>query len=151
MSQNPRVIRDGRSLGHRAFHAYKLDEDGTGNYFETSQSKTTAPTLLLNTAVVPPKVKSGIINRIHYRLNPTNAETYTLRIWRGAAAANLQSNLYMLYESDPLRADDTDYDVAELAIPFNLNDEGLLYYSIEWTGASGNTTGFIEVSGEMFF
>jgi hypothetical protein len=55
----------------------------------------------------------------------------------------------MLYESPSAQADDEDYDRAELYIPFILTASGDLYYSIDWSGAPGNTTGFIEVSGEI--
>jgi len=56
-------------------------------------------------------------------------------------------NLALLYESPALQADDTDYDRAELTIPMNLLVPGALYYSIDWSAAPGNTTGFIDVSG----
>jgi hypothetical protein len=131
------------------FIFFKLDEDGTANYFETSQTKTDTPTLLVDTHRSHPTMKSGVIHRIHYRLNPTNAVTYTLRLWRRAVANNYANNISLLYESPPLQADDTDYDRAELMIPFECCDgPGILYFSIEWTGAPGVTLGFIDVSGE---
>jgi hypothetical protein len=131
------------------FTYHKLDEDGTGNFFETSQSKTDTPTLLVDTFKSHPQMKTGKILRIHFRMKPTNvAETYTLRLWRAALGPDYASNACMLYESAPLRADDVDYDIGELNIPFWLYTPGFLYYSIEWTGAPGNTSGFIEVTGE---
>jgi hypothetical protein len=140
--------RDGKWKKGTIFRAYRLDEDGTRDYFETSQTKTDTPTLVL--IVNPPTMKSGIIHRIHYRLNPTNAATYTLRIWRAAAAADYESNLNMLYESPPLQADDTDYDRTQVDIPFICVWPASLFYSIEWTAAPGNTMGFIEITGEKF-
>jgi hypothetical protein len=53
----------------------------------------------------------------------------------------------MLYESPAAQVDDTDYD-REVEIPFVLETPGSLWYSIDWTAAPGNTTGFIEASGE---
>ena len=132
----------------RVFIYRKLDEDGTLNYFETDQAKIDTPTLLFNTLNVPQSMVEGFINRIHYRLNPTNAVTFTLRIWEAAVANNYESNMNMLWESPALQADDTDYDIAELNIPFRLAWMGAMFYSIDWTGASGDTTGFIELSGE---
>lgn len=134
------------------FRAYKLDEDGTGNYFETSQTKTDTPTLYLDNIIASKRLGSlvsGHIQRIHYRLKPTGAVTYTLRIWEQALAPDYASNSNMLYESPTLQASDTDYDKAELNIPFHCANNSGLLYSIEWSGAEGNTMGFIEVSGEM--
>jgi len=138
--------RDGKWKKGSIFMYTKLDEAGAADFFETSQVKTDTPTLLFD-ILSHPTMKSGIIHRIHYRLNPTAAVTYILRIWRAAAPADYESNVNMLYESPPLQADDTDYDRAELVIPFWLWTPGVMFYSIEWTGAPGNTSGFISVSG----
>jgi hypothetical protein len=135
---------------HRStFKFTKLDEDGTLNVFETSQAKTAPPTLLLDLELFHPipQIKSGIINRVHYRLNPTNAVTYTLRLWDATVLNPYELNMHMLYESPAAQADDTDYD-REVTIPFLFAIAGKLFYSIEWTGAPGNTTGFISVEGE---
>jgi hypothetical protein len=140
--------RDGKWKKGSIFDYYQLDEAGAGDYFETNQIKTDQPTLYINTRRSHPTMRAGIINRIHYRLNPTNAVTYILRLWWGSVAPDYASNIRLLYESPALQADDTDYDRADLEIPFILCEPGLLYYSIEWTGAPGNTTGFIDVSGE---
>lgn len=138
--------RGGRWIKHTFFEAYKLDEDGTGNYFETSQSKTDTPTLTL--VVEPSHIKTGKVNRIHYRLKPTAAVTFILRIWEEADAGDYESNLHLIYESPALQASDEDYDRSELDIPFKLDAVGQMFYSIEWTGAPGNTVGFILVTGE---
>lgn len=145
--QHPTLGKDGVWSKETAFKLYRLKEAAAAGDFDTSQAKTDTPTLLLNTAVIPDTLKTGFINRVHYRLNFANAETYTLRIWGAAIANDYESNLQMLWESPPLQADDTDYDEAELNIPFVLAAEGEMYYSIEWTGACGNIQGFIEVSG----
>jgi len=145
---------DGKWETHGAFIARKLDEDGTGDYFETDQAKTDTVTLTLagtGANVWPARFREGIIRRVQYRLNPTAAETYTLRIWRrGGVADDYASNMELLYESATARVDDTDYDVNDLQIPFRLYTQSTIYYSIDWTGAPGNTPGFIVVSGEYF-
>jgi len=142
--------RGGRWRKQGTFIFRALDEDGSGNIFNTSQIKTDAPTLYLQTLRFPGKLYTGEINRIHYRLNPTNAATYILRIWSGTvAAAPYALNMRLIYESPALQADDTDYDRAELTIPFVLSIRDQLFYSIEWTAAPGNTPGFIEVGGEI--
>jgi len=130
------------------FRLIRYSEDGAVNTFETSTALVDTPVLQLNTFRVPADLKSGKINRIHYRLNPTNAATFTLRIWCNADAANYRSNLQMLYASPALQADDTDYIEEDLDIPFNLTVVGVMYVGIEWTAAPGVTPGFVEVSGK---
>jgi len=105
---------------------------------------------MLDTQKIPDTLKSGIIKRIHFRIKPANAVTYTLRIWSDAKAGDYESNMNMLYESPSGRLSDEDYDIGELDIPFNLGAEGKIYYSLDWTGATGNVQGFIEVSGELY-
>lgn len=129
------------------FYYQKLDENGSGGDLVTSYAKTDTPVKILDTARHPSTLGEGIIKRIHYRINPTNAVTYTLRLYRHAIAGDYNSNMAMLYESAAARADDTDYDVAEIEIPFILDSLGKIYFALEWTGAPGLTLGFIEVSG----
>ena len=132
------------------FRYHRYSEDGAVDTFETSQTKTDTPTLLLNTFRFPMTLSAGKINRIHYRLNPTNAVTFTLRIWSNANALDYYSNFQMLYESPALQVDDTDYIDEDLDIPFHLGINGQILVSIEWTAAPGVTAGFIEVSGEKW-
>ena len=146
--QSPTMGKDGVWSKNVAFRLFRLKEAAAAGDFDVDQDKATTPTLALNTGIVPDTLKIGFIKRIHYRLNFAGAVTFTLRIWQAAIAADYESNLNMLYESPPLQADDIDYDEAELDIPFVLANEGIMFYSIDWTGACGNIQGFIEVSGE---
>lgn len=144
------MVPEGSWAGKRGIFIYRaLDENGSGHLLDVSQNKTTAPTLQLSTLSLPINLVTGRIHRIHYRINPTNAVTYTLRIWSGSVAAAYGLNMRMLYESPALQADDTDYDRAELDIPFVLIGAGAVFYSLEWTGAPGVTSGFITVEGEV--
>jgi len=131
------------------FRYSALDEDGTGNLFETSQTEADTPTLLLSSEKIPAKIKMGTITRIHFKLNPTNAETYILRLYEEASADDYHSSLHKLWESDPLRADDEEYDMTELDIDFTLKTIGKMYFKLTWTGAPGNTPGYISVSGKV--
>jgi hypothetical protein len=142
--------RMGKWKKRSTFMFYELDEDGVLNTFEVDQDKITPPTLLLDLFQTHPTMVTGIIKRIHYRLNPTNAVTFTLRLWRATKANPYELNLAMLYESPAAQVDDTDYDRNgdEIDIPFSLETPGQLYFSIDWSGAPGNTTGFISVEGE---
>ncbi len=129
------------------FHAYFLDEDGGSGTLEDSYAKTDTPVHFFPQIYrYPLFFKKGIALRVHYRLNPTNAVTYTLRIYRYAYAANYESNLSLIYESAAARVDDTDYDV-EIEKPFILPVTGVMYYAIEWSAAPGVTLGFVEISG----
>jgi len=146
--QCPTMSKDGVWSKNVAFRLFRLKEVAAAGDFDTDQVKTDTPTLTLNSGVVPDTLKVGFIKRIHYRLNFANAVTFTLRLWQAAIAGDYESNLNMLYESPAAQADDTDYDIGELDIPFILAAEGVMFFSIDWTAACGNIQGFIEVSGE---
>jgi len=139
-------------VGRKVFTYEMLDEDGALNLFETSQIKTVLPTFMFNQGRDPIDLKEGQVNRIRLRLNPTNAVTYTFRLWRaavnGAVTPYLQE-LACIYEMDFVGADDIAYTIV-MERPLRLAVAGQLWYSIEWTGAPGNTPGSIEVQGEMF-
>jgi len=124
----------------------KLDEDGTGTDFETDTGENDTPTKYLDTDNTPTKLRSGIIERIHYRLNPTNAVTYVLRFWNDAVAANVESSMRKMYQSPDAQADDEEYD-REVIIPFILVHVSIFYYGIDWSAASGVTSGYIDISG----
>lgn len=145
----PESIRETRLT----FRLARLQEAAAAAPFSTSQAKNVLPTFLLDTEILPAHIAIGLITRIHYRINPTNAVTYTLRLWRAAvngAVAPYEENLAMLYESAAARVDDTDYDILDREIPFWLPVPGNIYYSLEWSAAPGNCSGIIEVSGVKF-
>ncbi len=146
----PEFCSDGRWTKIETFEYTRLREAAGVGDFNTDQDKETTPTLTLNTIQDPDTLKKGKVNRIHYRVNPANAITYTLRIWQAAIAADYESNINLLYESPAAQADDEDYDRAELNIPFILATEGEIYYSLDLSAASGNVQGFIVVSGEVW-
>lgn len=132
----------------RVFNHRSLDEDGGLGRFVNSRLETDTPVEQFVWRYRE-NLHEGIINRIHYRLNPTNAgRTYTLRIYEAAEAGDYESRLRKLWESAALQADDTEYDRGELEIPFALPVLGFFYFAIEWAGgAPGVTPGFIQVSG----
>ena len=142
-------MRDGRWTKKYPFKYSILQETAAAGVFDGDSAKTDIPTGYLTTKN-PDTLKSGMINRIHFRIKAANTETYTLYIWQASEADNYKSNMNLLYESPSGRASDTDYDITELDIPFILAAEGKIYYSLNWSGASGNVQGFIEVSGETY-
>jgi hypothetical protein len=130
-------------------------------YFHLSQNITAVPTIRLSpdfsgyvVAGGVLNVKSGDITRLHYYMNPTAVETYTLRLWNTGdnypfppIPMGLLSNL--LYETAAGKADSTRYEetLPNGKIPFWLYRKDYLYVSVEWTGPPGVTTGYVEVSG----
>lgn len=130
----------------KVFNYRSLDEDGGLGLFVNSRLETDTPVEQFIWAYRV-SLKEGIIKRIHYRLNPTNAVTYTLRIYDRAVAPDYESRLGKLWESAAVQADDTEYDHGELEIPFALPTMGVLFFTIQWTAAPGVTPGFIQVSG----
>jgi len=142
-------MRDGRWTKKYPFKYSILQETAAAGIFDGDSAKTDIPTGYLTTKS-PDTLKSGMIKRIHYRIKAANSVTFTLYIWQAAKAADYDSNLNLLYESPSGQVSDTDYDRAEMDIPFILATEGTIYYSINWSGAPGNVNGFIEVSGETY-
>jgi len=55
----------------------------------------------------------------------------------------------MFYESPAAQAGTVIYD-KEVYIPFRLSEAGIIYYNTNWTGAPGNTPGFIRIYGEVY-
>lgn len=144
----PKEALGGDWTKHSVFRYYKLQEAAAATPFSTDQDKTTTPTLKLDTATDPNSLQEGILRRVHYRIKSANAVTYTLRLWSAAIANDYESNLNMIYESPAAQVSDTDYD-EEVEIPFKLAVKGEIYYSIDWSAASGNAQGFIEATGDV--
>jgi len=70
-------------------------------------------------------------------------------IFEDNEADDYHSNAHMLYESAAARVDDTDYKIY-CDLPFNLGTASYIYIATDWTGAPGNTTGYIRVSGVAY-
>lgn len=136
--------------GRKVFTYALLDEDGALNIFETSQIKTVLPTFMFNQGTEPADLKEGILTKIKVRLNPTNAVTYTLRLWEaainGAVTPYLQE-LACIYEMDFPGIATIPYTIV-LNRPFALGIAGQIWYSIEWSAAPGNTPGAIDLQGD---
>lgn len=144
--------RHGRPQRLRSIFVYRKFQETAGAWADvtTSKTETDQPTAMLDTSKNPDTLRKGKINRVHYRLNFANAETYTLRLWAASKTGDYESIMSKLWESAAAQADDIEYDNAELDIPFVLDEVGKIFFSVEWTGAAGNIQGFIEVSGEMY-
>lgn len=142
------------------FIAELIVETGTDAKLTTDKAITDAPTQYIDADV---KLKKGEITEIKYRINPTAAETYALVITEGIGAAAYEIAARVLYASAALLVDDTEYKwPAEThdytgttgkpfkPIPFVLDTDGRFYIATDWTGAPGNTIGFIIIKGFMY-
>jgi len=128
---------------------YLVDVDGTGNVFETEGVITAIPDLLLTTD--DKRVHRFEITDIIFYMNPTAAETYEILLFEGAFAGDVKSLAQIVWRSGAAMVDSTPYirtnNEDELPKIVELSNEGLLYYMMLWTGAPGNTPGYIKVRG----
>ena len=128
---------------------YLVDADGTGNVFESVDLITDTPSTTLTTD--DPRVKHFEIIDIIFMMNPTAAETPEIVLLEGAIADDVTSLSKIVWTSGAGMVDSTRYirsnNEDELPKIVNLDDEGLLYYLMIWTGAPGNTPGYIRVRG----
>lgn len=128
------------------FKAY-IVASAAGGDLETDELMTATATRAL--ACVPGWVKRGKITRISYLLNVTGAVTYQLAIIEGSSADDMIQQSREIYRSAAGLADNTKYDdYSERA--FMLDTAGVFYYIIDYSGAPGNTTGFIVVEGVAY-
>jgi len=120
----------------------------------TSQSKTTKPTLKLDTGVFPSTIQQGTVMTVHHRIKDVaTSRRYKLRLWVmsiDGATEPYRLNSNMLWESpDWINSDDDIYEHSK-QIPMILYEAGVAWFSIEWEGGSpaGNVPGFVLIKGE---
>ncbi len=146
---DPLYVNTGTTVGAGAgsvFEAY-IEDTGATNAFETDQAVTDTPTLYLTATYLA----AGTLNRIHVSLTPANAVTPTLYIFSGAQADDKASERRLLFSSAEYYpsglVSGTEYDFIDLQIPFVLDTANRIYYALDWSGAPGNTTGYLAVLG----
>lgn len=150
----PSECGDGQWTKRVSFRMLELQEAAAAHTgFTTSKAEADTPAYTLTTKD-PDTLKQGIIKRIHIRLNWANAVTLeAVRLYRGAKAGDYESDSNKLFDSIAYYpaglTDDDEYDF-EVEIPFKLIEEGKIYYGCQWSAASGNIQGYIEVTGETF-
>ena len=146
-------------------YGYKEDYAGTLNYFETSQALGDTPTLYIPCVTnIGMPVYSFEITSLRFYMNPTAAETYTLYLFEKASADNTENLSDIVFQSAAALVDSTQYiyhdsgsgswpglTTVDFTLPqtVHLAEEGKLYYMLTWTGAPGNTPGFIKVHGRL--
>ena len=102
--------------------------------------------------------RNGTITTVAIRVNPTNAVTADFEIYQSPDGAN---NSYQLRADNLFKswdnavndvadlADDTEYKWEGLEIPFTLDNgsPGDFWFNLDWSGAPGDTTGYIMIGG----
>jgi len=141
------LFYQGRPLLKQSFRYWRTDEDGADDIFETDQAFTDTFTLVL--AGDPIDLASGRFLTVTYSLTPTNAVTYQLFLAGWANADNVLQASQTIYASAAGKASGTFYQY-EIDVVIDLITPGVIYYAIDWSGAPGNTSGFIWVSGETY-
>jgi len=138
------------SFPEMLIYGTKLDTDGTSDYFETDQALGATPTLYI--PLTPSDVKNFVLESVRFYMNPTNAVTYQLYLLEDAQADDVTSYGNVVFDSGSGKAADTIYITArgdKLPMLAKLATAGRLYYMIDWSGAPGNTPGFIEIRGRV--
>ena len=138
----------GRGPRKRLVTGSIVDPAGTLNAFETDKLITDIPTQYIQ---LDPAVRAFTLNSVRYLMTPTAAETYELILLKGASLDDIESLSNLVWRSGAAMASGTPYkrcnNEDELPKIVDLDDEGLFYYMMMWTGAPGNTPGFIRVRG----
>ncbi len=125
---------------------------GADNYFETDQAMGDTPTLSF---VGAPAVLNIRIHTIKWQMNPTAAETYQLYLLERASTDDQQQESDIIFDSGAGMVGGTIYtqvpggSPAKLPIDVKLDDLGEIFYMLDWTGAPGNTGGYIKIYGEV--
>ena len=129
-----------------------VDADGAANYFETDQPIGTTPTLFF--VLTPSTVRRFRLTSVRFYMNPANAVTYELYLLEAATADDVYNLSDVVFDSDALKADSVAYSYTgsnstKLPTDVYLHSPPYLYYMIDWSAAPGDTSGYIEVRGEL--
>ena len=164
-TEHPDSVRTGANRLNSVVTGELIDT-GAENYFETDQALTDTPTLWIPvTTSIGVPVKKFLLQEVQFYMNQTNGVTYQLRLFEASNADDVEQLTDQVFWSPAAQADVTYYrysekgyeggsgtaEVAQYKLPriVELEDAGKLYYMIDWSGAPGNTPGFIKVKGHL--
>lgn len=160
------TVRTATNRAVTAIIAEKLDYAGTSNYFETDQAITDTATLTIDvTCNLPNVVPSRFwVDEVRFMMNPTAAETYTLYLLEGPTVDDSTQHSDIFFETPAALVDSTEYvwrqggmgsfpnlATADYTLPciVDLHTPGKIYYILDWTGAPGDTLGYIKIKGRL--
>lgn len=125
-----------------------IDDDGTGADWEDEDVITDTPAKFIT---LEPNVRAFTLTGVRFMFNPTNGVTPELLFFKGAAADDVENYSNLVWRSGAGLVDSQLYSQRgkedSLPIDILLDTPGKLYYMTIWTGAPGNTPGFVEVEG----
>lgn len=163
MVEHPDSVRTGINRANNVVTGTKIAASGAT--FETDQAMGTTPTLYMDlTSSTGDPVKNFLLEEVVYMMNPTNAVTYQLWLEEQASADDDQQKADIVFATPAAQADSTIYGnfarghQEDYAAPteayylpriVKLTTAGRLYYQLDWSGAPGNTAGFIKVRGRL--
>lgn len=93
------------------------------------------------------------MNSVKYYLAPANAVTYELYLLESSVTGTNSAYKATVFDSGAGKAGSTLYfDIAANMLPVDvtLGEAGKLYFLLDWSAAPGDTTGFVQVRGEMY-
>ena len=126
-----------------------VDTDGTGDYFETDQAIGTTPTKYIQ--LYPTDTTKFKLNSARYYFEASNDVSFELWLLEDTNADDVQSLSDVVYNSGSGIARNTQkisLNSVDLPIDVKLGTSGKLYYMLDWSGAPGNTPGYLVVRGE---
>lgn len=131
-----------------------ISDDSTSDVFEDDQAHADGNVQTHYVNISPPWAKAVRITKVHFMMNPTAAETYQLYLYERATAVALTQQMDLIYTSGAGMADSVEYietGGASAKVPVDAflhqNYPSTIYFLLDWTGAPGATTGFIELRG----
>lgn len=130
----------------------KIDSDGSSGYFTTDQPLGTQPTLSMT--LTPSTAKRFMLESVRFYMNPTAAVTYQLLLSERSSSDTVTSYGDIVFDSGAGMADDTIYIVSrgdKLPHLVVLSTAATLYYQIDWSGAPGDTSGYILIRGRNMY
>jgi len=132
----------------------QVNDDSTTDIFEDDESLGSGVAATHTITLSPSGTKAFQLEKVHFAMNCTNAVTYTLYLLEDVIADAMTERRRCIFDSGGGLADDVDYmvtgsDNTKLPVPVFLDDVATLPFKINWSGAPGDTTGFVVVEGRL--
>ena len=137
-------------VSERMFYGVAIDLDGTGADFEDDEALGSG-TASTHNFTITPAFKYIRLETVRYLMNQTNAVTYQLHLIEDRIANAYTEQSRCLFSSGAAQADNTLYlrslDANDLPCLGVLDTPGTVEYKVHWSGAPGDTPGFVRIMG----